>query len=132
MRIYYRNTHPMDNFFSDMLDTWTSSKKIPPVDIYETEEAYLIEAEVAGYEEESIKLHVEDHVLTLSSEGVKEESKNAMVKEIYTPAFERSFSLPEDADEENVSAGYKNGILLISIPKVKKAEPKRIEIKINK
>jgi len=132
MRIYYRNMPSFDNMFSGLYDTWTKNSKIPPVDIYETADAYTIEAEVAGYDEESIKLHVDNHVLTLSSEGTKEEAKEAMVKEIYTPSFERSFSLPEDADEDNVAADYRNGLLLITIPKVKKAEPKRIEIKINK
>lgn len=128
MRIYYRNMPSLDSVF----DAWTKNSKIPPVDIYETENAYTIEAEVAGYDEEGIKLHVDKHVLTLSSEGAKEEDKEAIVKEICTPAFERSFSLPEDADEASINADYRNGVLMVTVPKVKKAEPKRIEIKINK
>ncbi|MCI7805558.1 MAG: HSP20 family small heat-shock protein [Spirochaetales bacterium] len=51
--------------------------------------------------------------------------------EITLPSFERSFSLPESADEERISADYKNGILLITIPKKEKALPRRIEVKIN-
>ncbi len=132
MRIYYRNTVPAcTNIFDNIFDSWTSARKIPPVDVYETDNAYIIEAEVAGYDEENIKLHVDKHVLTLSSEGT-EDKGNKVVKEIYTPAFERSFSLPEDADEAHVTADYKNGILLITIPKIVKEEPKRIEIKIHK
>jgi len=132
MRVYYRNTMPnCTNLFDSIFDTWTNTRKIPPVDVYETDNAYVIEAEVAGYDEESISLHVDKHVLKLASEGV-EDKQDKVVKEIYTPAFERSFSLPEDADEAHVTADYKNGILLITIPKIAKEEPKRIEIKINK
>ena len=46
-------------------------------------------------------------------------------------SFERSFSLPEDADEEKLEARYAKGILSIEIPKKVKAEPKKIEVRIN-
>ncbi|MDD7271630.1 MAG: Hsp20/alpha crystallin family protein, partial [Spirochaetales bacterium] len=75
------------------------------------------------------------HILTISAEEVKKELKEGTTKiaeEINLPAFERSFSLPEGSDEEKISADYKNGILLITIPKSEKAIAKRIEVKINK
>ena len=132
MRYYY---DPIDTIFSDIFDTWTNTgKRIPKADVYETKEAYVIEAEVAGYDEKNINLHVEKHVLSISSDEVKRElseGTSLIAGEITLPAFERCFSLPESADEERISADYKNGILLITIPKKEKALPRRIEVKIN-
>ena len=132
MRYYY---DPIDTIFSDIFDTWNNTgKRVPKADVYETKDAYVIEAEVAGYDEKNINLHVEKHVLSISSDEVKRElpeGTSLIAGEITLPAFERSFSLPESADEERISADYKNGILLITIPKKEKALPRRIEVKIN-
>ena len=132
MRYYY---DPIDTIFSDIFDTWTNAgKRVPKADVYETKDAYVIEAEVAGYDEKNINLHVEKHVLSISSDEVKRElseGTSLIAGEITLPAFGRSFSLPESADEERISADYKNGILLITIPKKEKALPRRIEVKIN-
>ena len=132
MRYYY---DPIDTIFSDIFDTWTNTgKRVPKADVYETKDAYVIEAEVAGYDEKNINLHVEKHVLSISSYEVKRElpeGTSLIAGEITLPSFERSFSLPESADEERISADYKNGILLITIPKKEKALPRRIEVKIN-
>ena len=130
MRYYY---DPIDTIFNDLFDTWTGSgRKYPSVDVYETKDAYIIEAEVAGYDNEKINLSVDKHILTISSEEVKKELKEGTSKiaeEIKLPAFERSFSLPDGTDEEKISADYKNGILLITLPKLEKAIAKRIEVK---
>ena len=132
MRYYY---DPIDTIFSDIFDTWTNTgKRVPKADVYETKDAYVIEAEVAGYDEKNINLNVEKHVLSISSDEVKRElseGTSLIAGEITLPSFERSFSLPESADEERISADYKNGILLITIPKKEKALPRRIEVKIN-
>ena len=132
MRYYY---DPIDTIFSDIFDTWTNTgKRVPKADVYETKDAYVIEAEVAGYDEKNINLHVEKHVLPIGSDEVKRElpeGTSLIAGEITLPSFERSFSLPESADEERISADYKNGILLITIPKKEKALPRRIEVKIN-
>ena len=134
---YYRNADPFfgfDPIFNDLFDTWNnSSNRIPPVDVYETDKAYVIEAEVAGYDQDKITLNVDKHILTLSCnvEEKKGDKKSVIVSEIYTPSFERSFSLPDGVDEDKIGADYKNGILTITIPKTPKAEPRRIEVKIN-
>ena len=137
MKYYYRN--PDSDFgsvFGDLLEAWSNTgHKIPPVDVYETKEAYITEAEVAGYDEDKINIHVDNHVLKLSAEGVTKdvaEGTNVVAREICTPAFERSFTLPEHAEESKITADYKNGILLITVPKKSEAVPRRIEVKINK
>ena len=55
-----------DTFFSDFFGD-TATRKIPPVDIYETENGYVIEAEIAGYSEKDVEVILKDGILTISS-----------------------------------------------------------------
>lgn len=132
---YYTDSD-FGSVFGDLLSSWSAgNKKIPAVDVYETPEAFIIEAEVAGYSEDKIDIHVDNHVLKLSSPAVSrevEKGHTVLSHEIYLPAFERSFRLPEQVDEAAITADYKSGILLVTVPKKKEAQPRRIEVKINK
>ena len=128
---YQRHYNDLDG----LIDSLFTGVKIPPVDIKETASGYAISAEIPGYKENEINLYVENHVITL--EGKKEEKKDEkdgkkyLVRERVVRDFKRSFTLPEDADEEKVSASFKNGVLEIDLPKTEKAQPKRIEVKAN-
>ena len=127
----YNDNNSLDSFF----DSFFMTGKFPPVDIYETPKEYVIKAELAGYDEGRINLYVEKHVLHIAS-GEKEEehedkNRKYFMKERTVRSFERSFTLPEDASEENLSATYKQGILTVTVPKMPKAEPKKIEVRIN-
>ena len=125
----------LENFFNDFFDG-AYSTKMPPVDVYEKEGCYMVEAEVAGYEPGEIRLSVDKHTLTIKAEEEKKEEekegKKYMIRETYHNSFERSFTLPDDVDEAAISAETKNGVLRITLPK-KPQEPDkgRIEIKIN-
>ena len=121
---YYYTSDPFNGLFDDLFGSWSDSgRRFPPVDLYETDKAYVIEMEVAGYGEE--------HVLEISSEGVKEaEDRSYLTHEIHTPAFRRSFSLPENVDEGAIEASYDNGMLVVTIPKKAEAQARRIEVKI--
>ena len=103
------------------------------------QEGYAIEAEIAGYGDDDIRVSVKDGTLTISStETLKDriqkrrEARSIISSEIATPQFSRSFSLPEDADRNAIEAESRNGILTIRIPKVVRKDPGRIEIKIGK
>ena len=125
----------LENFFNDFFDG-AYSTKMPPVDVYETESGYMLEAEVAGYDPKDIKLSVDKHTLTISAEEERKdeekEGKKYMIRETYHNSFSRSFTLPDDVDEGSISAETKHGVLKVMLPK-KPAEPDkgRIEIKIN-
>lgn len=124
--------HKHYNDLDSLLDSVFSGVKIPAVDIREDKENYTISAEIPGFEEKDISVFVEKHVLTI--EGKKEEEKvegrKYLVKERAVRNFSRSFTLPDDLDEEKVSASFKNGVLEITLPKTEKALPKRIEVKV--
>ena len=124
-----------NNSYNDIFNTLFSVSKFPPVDIYENDKGYVITAELAGYDEDKINIFAEKHVIHIASdehENAKENSdRKYLIKERSVKSFERSFTLPEDANEENITASYKMGILSVFIPKMPKVEPKKIEVKIN-
>jgi HSP20 family molecular chaperone IbpA len=98
--------------------------KLPPVDVEETDHAYLVEADLPGLDEKQISVHVEGGKLTIES-GKDEEKKedkadkngNYLIRERRKVSFSRSFTLPENADTEAVSAVFKNGVLSLEIKK---------------
>lgn len=130
----------MEAFFNDLFGDGTFSRKIPPVDVYETEKGYVIDAEVAGYKQEEISLSVDKHVLTISASplkkadtpegGEEKEERKYVLREINRPTFSRSFTLPEDVNEEDIEAEAKDGILSVFIPKMERVQQGKIEIKI--
>ena len=105
----------------------------PVVDIVEDDNEYLIKAELPEVKKEDVKVTVQDNVLTISGERQYEKEEKGKkyhrVERAYG-SFARSFSLPEDADGEKVAAEFKNGVLMVHLPKSEKAKPKSIEVKI--
>ncbi len=119
-----------DTFFDSVFGNWgVRSSKIPPVDVLEEENAYVIEAELPGYTEEDVNIHVEKHVLHISSEKSNTEKEGKWhVKERSYIKFDRSFSLPEGIDEDKIEAQFENGVLKITLPKSPVEQPKKINI----
>jgi HSP20 family protein len=105
----------------------------PLVDITVDDKEYLIKAELPDMKKEDVRLTVENEVLAISGERTfeKEEKwkKYHRIERAYG-SFVRSFSLPEDADGNKVSADYKDGMLHVHLPKSQKAKPKAIEITV--
>ena len=110
-----------DNFInSDLRLTDDISTVHPVVNVEETENEYLIYAELPGMEKKDINISIEDSVLSISGEKKSEsktEEKNFHRFERSYGKFYRSFELPHSIDRENIDASYKNGVLHISLPK---------------
>lgn len=105
----------------------------PSVDITEDDKEYLIKAEAPGVKREDLKVNVQNGVLTISGERQSEkEEKNKKVHRVERSygSFARSFTLPEDAEDEELSAQFKEGILAVHLPKTAKAKAKSTEVKI--
>jgi HSP20 family protein len=121
----------LDNFFDDV-PVWNT--RTPAVDVKEEEKRYLMEVELPGLTDRDIELKVEDSILTLSSkkEESKEEKKNGyLLRERRSAEFCRTFVLPQDADRAEVKAEFKNGLLVVDIPKKPEAQPRKIDVKVN-
>ncbi|MEE9307656.1 MAG: Hsp20/alpha crystallin family protein [Spirochaetia bacterium] len=121
----------LDNFFTDT-PVWNA--RTPAVDVREQENEYLMEAELPGLAEKDIELNVEDNILTLSSkkQESKEEKKNGyLIRERCNYEFARTFVLPKDVDREKIKAEFKNGLLVVNIPKKPETKPQKIDVKSN-
>ena len=131
--------HEMDELFHNRLASVLGGEGAqsvawsPVVDIEETELIYLIRTELPGLSKKNVKVVVEDGVLTLSGERDLErkvEGKTFHHIERSHGTFTRSFTLPENADAESVSANYKEGLLEIRVAKCEEALSKSIEVRV--
>lgn len=111
----------------------TVAEWTPAVDITEDDKEYLVKVELPEVKKDDVKVTVENGVLTISGERkFEKEDKGVRYHRIERSYgyFARSFSLPEDADAEKVSAEFKDGILKVHVAKSEKARPKQIEVKV--
>lgn len=106
----------------------------PPVDVLESEDSYLIRAELPGMKKEDFHLEVHDGSLTLSGERKQEQVADGVEYhrvERVSGRFTRSFFLPQSVNSDAIKATYRDGILEIHIPKAEEAKPKQIAISVN-
>jgi HSP20 family protein len=106
----------------------------PLVDIVEDEKEYLIKAELPEVRREDVRVTVQEGTLNLTGERkVEKEEKGRRLHRVerFYGRFERSFTLPEDADAESVKAEFKDGVLRVHVAKSEKAQPKQIDIKVS-
>ena len=105
----------------------------PAVDIYEDADALHLRAELPGIKPEDVKVQVDNNVLTISGERKLEKSEDRKgyhrVERAYG-SFTRSFALHDGVDASGIEAGYKDRLLNLRVPKVKRPEAKSIEIKV--
>jgi len=107
---------------------------LPAVDIRETENAYVLDMELPGFDEKNIEVHVDGSSLTIASKqeearDVKDEGQGTYVlRERRMNTFSRSFKLPENANPEDVNAAFKNGVLNLQIKKRAEAQKRSIQI----
>ena len=106
---------------------------MPTVDISETDGEYLIKAELPEVKKDDVKVTLEDGILTIQGERRREKdektTKYHRIERSYG-SFARSFSLPDQVDENGVKAEYKDGMLNLRVPKSEKAKPRAIEVKV--
>jgi HSP20 family protein len=105
----------------------------PLVDIAEDDKEYLLKVELPEVQKDDVKVTVEGGTLTISGErkAEKEEKGRKFHRvERYYGRFERSFSIPDDAEADNVKAEFKDGVLRVHLAKSEKARPKQIEVKV--
>ena len=107
----------------------------PPVDIYETEDAIVLKAELPGVDPKDVEVRVEDNTLYLKGERkfekeVKEQNYHRVERSY--GSFARSFSLPNSISTDKVKADFKDGLLTLTMPKREEAKPKTIKIDVTK
>ena len=104
----------------------------PKVDVAETKDAVVVSAELPGMEQKDIGVELEDHVLTIKGEKHQEkEEKGEKLHRMERSwgAFSRSFRLPAAVEGGKVNATFKNGILVVTLPKAPTAKGTTIPVK---
>jgi len=122
----------MDRLFEDSVITpKTGSSMMPKIDIKDKKDAVIVRAELPGVVEEDIDVEISENVMTISGERKEEKEKEEegyYYKESHSGAFSRSFSLPSDVKGEKASADMKNGVLVVTIPKLEPKKATKIKV----
>ena len=116
---------PESSFFSG----WN-----PTLDMYDEKDRFLVSVELPGMKKDEINLSFQDGVLSVSGERKHErEGKEGETfrSERYFGKFQRSVTLPASIDSSKVTATYKDGVLLIDLPKSEEAKPKQIQVNVS-
>lgn len=147
------STNFFDAFDREFLNYVSKEEKMskPLVDVRELDNAYILEMELPGLDENNIDISLKDNVLSIASlsEAVKRDSQDEakeakkdlveereeqkdeakwLIRERKTYSFTRRFTLPKDIDENAVSAQFKNGLLTITVNRKEEAQAKTIKI----
>jgi HSP20 family protein len=108
---------------------------VPPMDVAEHSEAYLIHVELPGIAPEGVEIDFQQNVLSIrgnkpaSFDAGSEGEFRVYATERVSGQFERSIRLPEFIDADRIEASFSNGVLSVTVPKAQAAKPRRIEIK---
>ena len=101
---------------------------LPAVDICETGDEFVIKFDMPGVEKDNLEISVEKNMLTVIGHVSMESVGNIVYQETRIGNYRREFTLPDDVDENNISAEMKDGVLTVKIQKPEKVKPKKIEI----
>ncbi len=106
----------------------------PAMDVRETPEAFIIEADVPGLKKDEVQIEVADNVITVKGErwGQREENKKDYhLAERQVGSFRRSVAIPGGFQHDKVGAKFENGVLTVTLPKLEEKKPRKIEVKVD-
>ncbi len=130
----------MNRLFNTVFDTpphnggaTTLRRWIPAMDLVETEDDFILRADLPGLSEEDVNVELEDNVLTISGErkSEHEERKEGYYRvERASGAFSRSLTLPEGVDAGGIKASFDKGVLEVRIPRPEERKPRKVAISV--
>jgi len=103
---------------------------VPPVDIFETEDALVVLADLPGVDKGGADVRVEDDVLTIKATAKAIGKGEPIRREYELRDYFRQFQLGEQINQEKIRAELKYGVLTLHLPKVEEVKPKKIEVKV--
>ena len=105
---------------------------VPRVDVRETEDAVVVEAELPGVEQKDVEVEFADGVLTIRGEKKQEREerdKGYYLMERSYGSFLRRIPIPTEVEEERIEAKFDKGVLTVTLPKKPEVQPKKIEVR---
>jgi HSP20 family protein len=131
----------MNRLFNTFFDTPTTPHNgtaartwIPPMDLVETEQDFVLRADLPGMSESDVNIEFEDNVLTVSGErkAEHEERKEGYYRvERSSGSFRRTLTLPEGVDPSSVKATFDRGVLEVRVPKPEQRKPRKVQISVS-
>jgi HSP20 family protein len=121
-----------DAFFGS--DREQGRRWVPPVDLVEAEDHFVLKADLPGLAEDDVSIEVQDGNLTISGQrsAEHESSERGWYRiERSFGSFSRSLTLPDGVDADAITAQFDRGVLEVRIPKPEERKPRRVEIKAN-
>ncbi len=127
----------MERLFNSFFERYPREKAegfwSPPLDVEETENEFVIKAELPGMKKEDIKVSLSGDTLTISGEKKKEaeeKGKTYYRMERSYGKFQRTITLPAEVEMDKAKASYQNGVLTLNLPKSEVARPREIPIQV--
>src|SRR4051812_38520042 len=130
----------MNRLFSTFFDSPTEGgngaglrRWVPPMDLVETDDHFVLRADLPGLGPDDVNIEVEDNVLTISGERKAEhETKREGFYRVEraSGSFRRSLTLPEGVELEQVAASFDKGVLEIRVPKPEERKPRKVNISV--
>ena len=128
------NLRAFEGAFSRILSEPNTNRPwAPAIDIFETENELVFKADVPDVDQKEIDVRVENQTLTISGERKferKDQGKGYHRVERSYGNFARSFAVPNSFDTDKINAGFKNGVLTVTLPKKEAAKPRQIKVEI--
>ncbi len=133
----FREMTQLQNRFDKLFEAVGGRQEswLPAVDVFDTKDAVVLKAELAGMDPADIQIEVEDNVLTIKGERRFEEKvdeERYYRVERRFGSFQRSLALPLGVKSDEIDASYDEGILTVTVPKAEQERPKRIEVQARK
>jgi HSP20 family protein len=125
-----------DTFFDDFYRPMAhaSADKLPAIDVHETDEGYLIKADLPGVAKDDIEVNLEQGILTIKAETShqdKEEKDGRLIRqERHFGQFMRQLSVGSDVDPKAIKASFDSGVLSLNLPKVHQELPESVKIDV--
>ena len=131
--IRWKPVSNLDEFESFLPEVWTDHGlgTMPSLDVYQTDQDVVVEAQLPGYNPDQVKVNIENDVLTISGQSEQKsevDEQHYYRREIRHGQFHRAVALPASVDGQKATAKYENGLLTVTIPIQERAKPTQIKI----
>jgi HSP20 family protein len=123
----------LSDFFGEDWFNFQTNDLLPAINVSESDDNYEVELAVPGFKKEDFNAVVENGILTVTAKSEREEeekNKNYTRKEFSSKSFSRSFTLPDNIDENNIEAHYNEGVLKLILNKSEQVLPSKRSLDI--
>ncbi len=126
--LHERMSRLLESSAGDLAAT-AAGRWVPAVDIEETDEAFVVEAELPGVKREDVTVEMLDNELTIHGELKQKERAGVLRRQTRRMGqFDYRVALPAEVDADKVVANLHEGVLRVEVPKAEQAKPRRVEI----